>query len=195
MFFLELEPSSSMKTFSPRERWVFFENLGYVPFFLFIPLWIVGFFVNILVDSDALGGLIIASLVIIIVFCSVKFLGDVGPIKSSKREAKGCEFHKYKREKDGAICGSITYNNITYDVEYFDLTKEGDDLLYLSVKIFEDEKSGKDVRIYYDKHEKKFVEVTEVRDEVYKSYEIISWVFFVSSLLADLALLIAIILV
>lgn len=187
MFLLGLEPSDSVKTFSPRERRVFFENLGYIPFFLFVPLWILGFFVNIFVGSEALGGLIVVSSVIFLAFWIPKFSWNVGPVKSKERDAEGCDFGK--KEKDGAIHGFIRYNDHIYGVEYFDLDKNGE-LLSLSVRISEDEKSGQVVRVYYNENEKKFVERTEVKDEVYKSYEIVSWIFFASSLLAIFTLFI-----
>lgn len=192
MVLLGLKTSDSVKTFSPIERRRFFEGLGVVPFVLCIVLlFTLGLFVNPLLDSEVLGYLILVSVFIFIILCVVKFAWhEEGPVKSSKREAEGCEFHKYKKENDDAVYGFITYKNLAHNVEDFTLTNEGKDLLSLNFEIFNDEESGKIVRIYYDEHEKKFVESTEVRDEVYKSYEISSWIFFAGCLLVDLTLVI-----
>ena len=177
-FLIGLYPSESQKTLSSNDRRLFFDGLGYAPFSFFCILWVILFFVNIAMDGS-LGGIIIISVVVVVSFWILKLIWEIGPVVTSEREAEGCKF--IKEERNGVIHGFITYNGHIYGVENFLLDGDGE-LIELIARISSDKKSGRFVRVYYDEKTHTFIERTEVNDGVYKSYEIVSWLFFAVSL-------------
>lgn len=210
-----LRLSESVKNLSGEERRKFFDALGFFPFMIFLILWVILFFVDIAFASkevhDQFCGLVVVLLVISFISWIIKDYWIAYPLYVFEREAVGCKF-SMKRDANRTN-GYITYNDHKYIVENFQLTKE-DKLFFFNKQISPEihaielpqrprvkevlmEGSADEVfphedhvvKIYYDLEKCDcFFEKTEVKGEVYKSYEVISWIYFGIHLLMDFLL-------
>lgn len=210
-----LQPSESVKNLSGEDRRIFFEALGLFPFIVLLIFWVALFFVDIAWANEEVHhqfcNLIAILLAISVLSWIIKYYWIAHPLYIFEREAVGCRFC-IKRDTNRTE-GSIMYNNHKYVVENFELT-EKDELFFFSKQISPEthtvelpprprskevllEGSAEEVfpyedrvvKIYYDLEKCDcFFERTEVKGEVYKSYEIVSWIFFGIHLLMDFAL-------
>lgn len=182
-----LEPSESIKTLSLGERRLFFELLGLLPFFFFMVLWVILFFVNIWLESYELNKLINVLASIFVSISALKFLWKECPVYPNERVATTCKFRK--EERDGIVYGFINYEGHNYPVKYFEM--DGDKLIYMpKMTIYSDKYSDNVIKIHYDDKNHRFIERHEVKGMVLKSYEVISWIFFTSNILLSIALII-----
>ena len=182
-----LDPSKSIKALSVRERRLFFEVLGILPWLFFIALWTIVFFVNVWLRSSELDNFVWILLLIWIVISALKFLSKKCHVYPNERIATMCEFRMEKR--NGIVYGFINYKGQDYPVKYFET--DGEKLIYMpNMIIYSDKDFDNVIKIHYDDKKQRFVERYEVKGMVYKSYEIISWIFFASNILLSIALII-----
>lgn len=182
-----LDPSESIKALSVRERRLFFEVLGILPWLFFMALWTIVFFVNVWLGSGELANLVWILSLIWIIISALKFLSKKCHIYPNERVATTCKFRMEKW--NGIVRGFINYKGKDYPIESFETN--GENLIYMpNMIIYSDKDFDNVIKIHYDDKNHRFVERYEVKGMVYKSYEIISWIFFGSNILLSIALII-----
>lgn len=210
-----LQSSECVKNLSGKERRTFFEALGFLQSLVYWLLLVAIVIVDCIWGNkdvhNSFYNLVIVWFAVPILSWIIKYYWKAYPLYVFEHEAVGCKF-RIKRDIH-STAGFVIYNDQEYRVENFELTK-ADELFWFHKQIFpelhamemsprprskevllegcaEDFFPDEDrvVKLYYDTDKcNRFFERTEVKGEVYKSYEVISWIFFGVHFLMDFAL-------